>query len=104
MDTIPYKYNDDLHSILRSVKGKYGVKAKMKHIGCANSVDVSCCGNHVYTCNAAKWKSNKKLRKNKLTTYESNIKLVAAMLVMGVGGGELENLLTFLDLSHGKLF
>eukprot|EP00957_Ditylum_brightwellii_P025213 1908477-Ditylum_brightwellii.AAC.1 len=43
-----------------------------------------------------------KLGTNKLTIYESNIKLVAVMLIMGVGGGEIKNLLAFLDLPHGK--
>eukprot|EP00957_Ditylum_brightwellii_P118416 9031660-Ditylum_brightwellii.AAC.1 len=85
INAILYKYHSDVHSILRSVKGEYGVNAKMRHIGCATSVDVSSCENHVHTCNAAKRRSNKKLRTNKLTSYESNIKLVAVMLVMGVG-------------------
>eukprot|EP00957_Ditylum_brightwellii_P212328 15367185-Ditylum_brightwellii.AAC.2 len=65
MNAIPYKYHGDVCSILRSVKGECGVKAKMKHIGCATS---------------------------------SNIKLVAAMFVMGVGDEEMANLLAFLDL------
>ena len=98
------KYQDDVHSILKSVKKGNGVKANMSHIGCATSLAVSCCENHVYTCNARKRRSKKKMRTNKLTTYESNIKLVTAMLVMGVGGGEMANLLAFLDLPHGKSF
>eukprot|EP00957_Ditylum_brightwellii_P048834 3705354-Ditylum_brightwellii.AAC.1 len=51
-----------------------------------------------------RWKSSKKLRPNKLTTYKTTIKRVAAMLVMGVGGEEMENQLAFLDLPHGKSF
>ena len=52
MNAIPCKYHDDVHLILRSVKKGNGVKAKMSHIGCATSLAVSCCENHVYTCNA----------------------------------------------------
>eukprot|EP00957_Ditylum_brightwellii_P187865 14303628-Ditylum_brightwellii.AAC.1 len=104
MNAILYKYQGDVCLILRSVKGEYGVKAKMRHIGCVTSVDVSCCENRIYTCNAAKRRSNKKLITNRLTTYESNIKLIAAMLVMGVGEGEMANLLAFFDLPHRKLF
>eukprot|EP00957_Ditylum_brightwellii_P189302 14408433-Ditylum_brightwellii.AAC.1 len=49
INSIPYKYHGDVHLLLKSMKGEYGVKAKMRLIGCATSVDVSCCENHVYT-------------------------------------------------------
>eukprot|EP00957_Ditylum_brightwellii_P073327 5572821-Ditylum_brightwellii.AAC.2 len=39
INAIPYKYHGDVHLILSSVKGKCGMKAEMKHIDCATSIN-----------------------------------------------------------------
>eukprot|EP00957_Ditylum_brightwellii_P064239 4875029-Ditylum_brightwellii.AAC.1 len=42
--------------------------------------------------------------KEKLSSDENNVKIVLAALTMGVGAGEIKNLLTLFDLPYGKDF
>eukprot|EP00957_Ditylum_brightwellii_P169052 12867355-Ditylum_brightwellii.AAC.1 len=43
------------------------------------------------------------MRSNKLAGYETNVKIVIAFLVMGVGGNKISQLPTFLDIPDNNV-
>mmetsp|Transcript_37363 Transcript_37363/g.54638 ORF Transcript_37363/g.54638 Transcript_37363/m.54638 type:complete len:456 (-) Transcript_37363:846-2213(-) len=107
---VPSMYHDRIEKLLDANKPG-DLDVGVCHHGCASDVKICCEDGHEYNCDAKcrpvkgkKGKDGKVYRRVKLSTYESNAKMLLAQYVMGVGGEEIQQFLALLDLPHGKNF
>ena len=106
---VPQQYHEQINSFLDVNQLSFKLDASVIHHGCASDVDICCENGHKFGCKAKsrpvkekKGKDGKIYKKAKLSTYEENVKMLLAQYVMGVGGEEIQQFLTLLDLPHGK--
>eukprot|EP00957_Ditylum_brightwellii_P133818 10203028-Ditylum_brightwellii.AAC.1 len=85
----------------KTKKKRSDVKVLLDHVGYASSLMVTYSEHHKYFCESDR---QKEMGKNKLSAYNTNVKLMLASLMMDIGGDDVKTLLTFLDFLHCKLF
>eukprot|EP00957_Ditylum_brightwellii_P212283 15367159-Ditylum_brightwellii.AAC.1 len=104
---IPKKYHNCISDVLVSAKER-NVKVAFDHIGDVLSLRVCCGKDHSLSYLAKtrkvekkKGSDNKNYGRKKLSNYNVNVKMLLASYTMGVGGEEIQQMLTLLDLPEG---